>query len=48
MDESPQTSATSLALNHDVGCGSIRRILKKDKYYLYKVLLLPELSEDKD
>lgn len=46
LEETPQTSTTSLALNNDISRRSIGRILRKEKYYPYKVRLVQELSED--
>lgn len=46
LEESPQTSTTNLALNHDISRRSVGRILKSEKYHPYKIQLVQELSED--
>lgn len=46
LQEEPQTSVPKLALAHENSEKSIRRILKKNKMFPYKVSLLQELSED--
>lgn len=46
LQENPRTSTTSLSLSYNVSRRSVSRILKKEKYFPYKVQLVQELSED--
>lgn len=45
LEEFPQTSSTSLALNHGISCRSVARILKREKYHPYKPQLVQELLD---
>lgn len=46
IEENPHKATQELALDHEVGKSSVKRILKKEKYHPYKIKLIHELNED--